>query len=111
MFQHILPTPLQSERQLHPAVSFTLAKASEDADELFAHSLVKTEHLGERAVIRFLVRKAYSCLWYAKRPFGRVLNGTVAYVRPFVDCREYEDSGSRAREISSIDSPLIKVEW
>ena len=28
-----------------------------------------------------------------------VLNGTVAYVRPFVDCRKYEDSGSGAREI------------
>ena len=70
MFQHILPTPLlQSERQLHPAMSITLAMASEDTDELFVHSLVETEHLGERAAIRLLVRKAYSRFGYAKRPF------------------------------------------
>ena len=99
VFQRILPTPLQSERQVHPAVSIALATASEDTDELFAHSLVETEHLGERAVIRLLVRKACSRFLYAKRPFDRVLNGTVAYVRPLVDCKEYEDSGSRAREI------------
>lgn len=102
MFQHILPTPLQRERQLHEGRRGRVHRpcnSEVDTDELFAHSLVETEHLGERAVIRLLVRKAYSRFWYAKRPFDRVLNGTVAYVRPFVDCREYGDSGSRAREI------------
>ena len=65
---NVLPTPLQSERQVHPAMSIALATASEDTDELFAHSLVETEHLGERAVIQLLVRKACSRFWYAKRP-------------------------------------------